>query len=153
MLLVGAFYGRAGGLILVGLLATVATVIATVVEDASAGELRDTPRSAAAVDEQYQLGVGEIRVDLREVSDLSELDGRTVDVDLQVGRIEVIVPEDGLTVVADADIDVAGHARVFDEEQDGSVRDELSAGPRAPVLTIDADIDFGEIVIHEEAAR
>lgn len=150
MLLVGAFYGRAGGLILVGLVAAAATAAATVVDDVSAGRVNATPASAAALDPGYDLGMGEIRVDLGEIEDLEALDGRTLDLDLRFGRIHVIVPEDGLDVVVDADIEGAGEARVFDDRSDGSLEAAHDGGPDVPELTINADLLFGEIDVHTE---
>lgn len=154
MLLVGAFYGRAGGLILVGLLAAVATVGATVTDDWSAGELHRTPQTANDVRDE-DLGIGEIRIDLTEVEDLENLDGETLRLDLRVGRIEVIVPDEGLTVDADAEAEGVGEIKLFGGKSDQSDRATHDGGSdEAPVLTIDADAFMAEIVIHtEEEAR
>lgn len=153
MLLVGAFYGRAGGLILVGLLAAVSTVGATVTDDWSAGEVERTPQSAAELRDE-DLGIGEIKVDLTEVKDLDELDGDTLRLDLRVGRIEVIVPDEGLTVIADAEAEGVGEVKLFGDKSDQSDRATHDGGDEAPTLTIEADAFMAEIVIHtEEQAR
>jgi phage shock protein PspC (stress-responsive transcriptional regulator) len=97
MLLVGAFYGRAGGLVLLGFLALFGLVAATVTDRWDGRVVVETPTSAAEVDEEYWNGAGETRLDLSEVADVEELDGRRIEVDGGVGRIEVTVP-DGMDV-------------------------------------------------------
>ena len=59
MLLVGAFYGRAGGLILVGLLATLALGVTTAAADYEADDLRRTPVRTADVRPAYRFSTGE----------------------------------------------------------------------------------------------
>ena len=92
MLLVGAFYGRAGGLILLGLLATVATTGATVASQVDGGQMDERPTSAAAVQDEYSLDTGEVVVDLSDVRDVEALDGRSIEVHTGIGRVEVILP-------------------------------------------------------------
>lgn len=150
MLLVGAFYGRAGGLILIGLLAAVATASTAAVDDLSAGRETPTPRTAAALEDSYDLGVGEIVLDLTKMdpTELKALDGRKVSIDLNVGHIRVIVPDDGLRVDADASIQ-AGEVRLFGDKTDSS--DEKPYGDVAdPHLTIDADMVLGQIEVMTE---
>ncbi len=153
MLLVGAFYGRAGGLILIGLLAVVATVATTVAPDLSAGERERTPRTAAAVQDE-ELGIGEMRIDLTRVADLENLNGETLELEMRVGRIEVVVPDTGLTVEATGEAHGIGEIRLFGDKTEQRHTTIHDGGEDAPVLTIDADLWVGEIVIHteEEAA-
>ena len=152
MLLVGAFYGRAGGLILVGLLAAVGLLGATVVEEVDGGDIRRTPTTAADVPADLNTDAGEIVLDLTRVQDLAALDGRTIELDSDVGRIEVIVPA-GLSVRVDANVDGPGHLELFGDERGGiGIDDQINhfAGVGAPEISIDADISVGEIKIHEE---
>lgn len=149
MLLVGAVHGRAGGLILIGLLAAGATAVTTVTDDFSAGQVLRTPHVAADV-ENLDLGAGEMIVDLTEVTDLAELDGRTLRLDTRVGRIEVIVPDEDLTVQVDAEAQGVGEIRLFGDRTDNSDRATHDGGEGAPALRIDAEIFFGEIVVHTE---
>jgi phage shock protein PspC (stress-responsive transcriptional regulator) len=154
LLLLGAFWGRAGGLILLGLLSAAVTAGATVAAEADAGHLEATPRSADAVDDRYHLTFGEIDLDLTRVADLEALDGRTVEVGLGVaGRIEVRVPAD-LDVVVLSDID-EGAVRVLGERLgDGSQTTTVDGGPDAAELTLDVSTVFGEIeIIREDANR
>lgn len=154
LLLVGAFWGRAGGLILLGLLSAVATAGATAAAEVDAGHLEARPTTAAGVLDRYDLGVGEIDLDLTRVTDPEALDGRTVDLELDLaGRIEVVVPE-GLDVVVRTSVD-AGEARVFgDRLGDGERSTTGDGGAGAPTLTIDARTTFGEIeVIRKDTTR
>jgi phage shock protein PspC (stress-responsive transcriptional regulator) len=146
MLLLGAFYGRGGGLIALGLAALLATTIATAVGEIDGGGIEETPRTAAQVDARYELGAGEIVLDLRGVEDVEALDGRTIDLESTFGRIEVIVPV-GVDVDAEAVIDGFGHAALFGDDRDGSDRYFHEGGDDAPLLHIDAEVGLGEIVV------
>ncbi|MBS4753527.1 PspC domain-containing protein [Nocardioides sp. zg-ZUI104] len=154
MLVVGAFYGRAGGLILVGLLAAAATAVVTVSGGTTltGGDIDRTPSRAADV-RDLDLGVGELRVDLSEVRDLEALDGSTLRLDVRVGKVEVVVPDRGLTVRASGDVGL-GEVKLFgekDQDRDEAVHD---GGEDAPVLNLDTEVFVGEIIVHteEEAA-
>lgn len=149
MLLVGAFYGRAGGLILVGLMAGVATVGATAAQEVDADRIDAAPRSAAQVESSYEIFAGEIVLDLSDVTDLEDLDGRTVRVESVFGRIEVIVP-DGLDVDVRSTIDGGGHSALFGGDNDGSDSRFHDGGDDAPVLVLDTQVVFGEIVVDTE---
>lgn len=157
MLLVGAFYGRPGGLIFVGLVAALATLAATAVDNISpgkVGEIDERPTTAAAVQDRYELAVGEIVLDLTDLSDaeLDALHGRTIEADLRIGHIRVIVPEDGLDVTAVSNIEGAGESVLFDHRRDGSM-DRSSGNDDDPDLTLELEMFLGQIeVLTEEAA-
>lgn len=149
MLVVGAFFGRAGGLIFFGLIAAVVTAATSITSSYDAGEIRSTPDSAAEVADSYHLDLGEIELDLTEVEDLEELDGETIDIDLNVGRISVVVPDEGLTVNVDANLEGVGEAKVFGDKSGNSLTAQHvgGTGTDVPVLTIDATNYVGEIDI------
>lgn len=157
MLVVGAFFGRAGGLILIGLLAAVATAVTSVVDDDHIGEVRETPRSAAALDARYDLGIGDLVIDLSEIPDdqLADLDGRKLEVDNRVGHIRVVVPDEGLDVDVDAQI-IAGEVILFDKDKsDSSEKASHDGGDDdTPTLSIEADMFLGqiEVLTQEQAA-
>jgi phage shock protein PspC (stress-responsive transcriptional regulator) len=153
MLVVSAWFGRGGGLIPVGLVALVAMLLSSIVGDWHGGRILDRPTTAAAVDGTYRMGVGELRLDLTQVSDPAALDGRTVHVDGRVGHLVVIVPATGLDVRADATIDGAGETVLFGTQHDGSNGAFHDGGSGVPTLAIDADLLFGQIEIKTEAAR
>jgi phage shock protein PspC (stress-responsive transcriptional regulator) len=149
MLVVGAFFGRAGGLIVAGLIATIALVGSTASEHWDGERIRETPTAASAVDSHYSVGVGELVLDLSEVEDVDGLDGRTIRVEGGVGRIEVIVPDD-LGADVEADVDGPGHIELFGVERGGidtAMDRNERLGADDPVVTIDAEIGVGEIEV------
>ncbi|WP_028660722.1 PspC domain-containing protein [Nocardioides insulae] len=151
MLVLGAFWGRAGGLILVGLISVFALAASLVTQefDGRGEHLEIAPATAAAVAPEYDFGAGELELDLRQVSDPEALDGRSIEIDGGVGRVEVIVP-DGVSVDATAQVDGPGAAYVFGSERGGidtTSQRTHDAGASAPTLTIDADLGVGEIAI------
>ena len=164
MLLVGAFYGRAGGLILVGLVAAAATLASTVADEYDGGRIDAMPTTAADVRDSYRLDAGEIVVDLSQVRDVAALDGREIDVDADFGRIEVVVPAE-VEVRAQATVHGAGHTQLFGVDRDGFEASNTESrgvavtsdgggtggtGTDPPQITIDAGLDFGEIVVRTE---
>ena len=153
MLVVGAFWGRAGGLILVALLATLATAGATAGDRWEDGEYV-TPANAAAVDDDYRMEVGELVVDLSKVEDLDALDGRNLDVTGGLGRIEVVVPDEGLDVEATGTVGGPGHVVLFGSDA-GGIDSRRSGthdgGDDVPTLTVDTTIGVGEIVVRTES--
>jgi phage shock protein PspC (stress-responsive transcriptional regulator) len=156
MLLVGAFYGRAGGLILVGLLASVALFVATTVQEVDGGDISRTPTTAADVPSSLETGGGEVLLDLRQVQDLAALNGLDLDLQSDFGRVEVILPA-GVSAAVDAEVHGAGHIELFGSDRGGfGIDDQVShfGGLGAPAITIEADVTFGEIQVHtmEEAA-
>ena len=151
MLLVGAFFGRAGGLILVGLLATVVLAASTAAGEFETTTVHENPTSAIAVADGYHISSGELIVDLTNVADLQGLDGRTIRITADVGRIEVVVP-DGLDTVVTADVDGPGNIRLFGEENGGidiAMDRSHDGGTDVPRVTIDADLSVGQIEVHQ----
>ena len=149
MLVVGAFFGRAGGLILLGLLIAPGLAVATVAENYEDDTVVETPLTAAAVQPRYELGAGELTLDLTQVSDIEALDGELISVDGGIGRIEILVPGN-VDVEASASVGGPGDVSVFGDHADGidrsmvrfqDVRDEVAN------LRIDAELGVGEIVI------
>jgi len=150
MLLLGAFWGRAGGLILLGLIAGVGTAGATLAGEWGGGHETHRPTSTTEVKDEYWLDTGELTVDLSRLTEVDALDGRTIEVGVGAGRIEVVVPE-GMDVDIDARIDGPGSVQLLDEGERGGINVEADAsqdaGPNAPDLTLDIQAGFGEIVV------
>jgi len=149
VLLTGAFYGRAGGLILLGLLMAPVLAVSTIADDYEGDVRTERPMTAAAVGNSYRMGAGELVLDLSRVSDPEELDGRMIDVSAGLGRVEVIVPDD-TDVDVSVRVDGPGDVSVFGRRDDGfdtttftrqDVRDEVAA------FSLDVNIGLGEIVI------
>lgn len=152
MLVLGAFWGRAGGLVVVGLVAALGTATTVLTESVDGGRSTYAPASAEGVASTYQSGTGELVLDLTDVADPEDLDGRTVLVENGVGRIEVLVPA-GLDVETEATVGI-GNARVFGTDQ-GGVGIETSylydaPGTDNPTLTIDAHLGIGQVEVHTE---
>lgn len=146
-LLLGAFWGRAGGIILVGLLAAAATVGATIGDQWDPHREVVRPVSSAAVQGSYHLDAGNLVVDLSQVTDPEALDGRTVHVSGGVGHLDITVPT-GVNVVTHASISGPGGINAFGQDSGGvdtTVDTVHRAGPGAPTLTIDADLHIGAI--------
>ena len=154
MLLVGAFWGRAGGLIVVGLLASVVLAGATAASEFDGNDIYRSPVSAADVDSSLKTDAGEIILDLRNVQDLAALDGRELDLEAELGRVEVILPP-GLSATVTGDVEAAGQIDLFTSHRDGwDVRDTVrhDGGPGAPEIEIDIQVAFGEIEVYEGVA-
>ncbi len=146
MLLVGTFYGRAGGLIAVGLVAALATAGATAADEIDAGKITDSPTRAVDLDDQYDLFAGKIELDLSDIEDIENLHGRTVDLDLVFGQIVVTIP-DGVDVNVDASVD-AGETRLFGDNEDNSNSARYNARLEdAPTLDLNIELTFGEITV------
>ncbi len=155
MLLVGAFYGRAGGLILIGLVAALALSLATITQRVDGADITRRPLTAADVPSDLDTSAGEIVLDLTQVQDLPALAGRDIELDSDIGRIEVIVPA-GLSVHVDANVHGPGHLELFGDDRGGiGIDDEVThvAGTDTPEISIDADVSIGEIKIYEEGSR
>lgn len=154
-LLVGAFWGRAGGVILLGLVSAAATAATTAATEVDAGHVDVRPLTAAAVRSDYQLDAGEIELDLTDVADLEALDGRTIDLDVDLGRIAVILPR-GLTVTVDSEVSL-GHRTILGDESDGDSGSTTLPGvavdsAAAPEITLDVSVGVGEITVTREGA-
>lgn len=106
----GAFRDRTGGLVILGSVLALALVItASGPNDTSwdSGQRKWAPTAAAEVEGSYSHGAGEFDLDLTEVRDPQELAGRTIEVSLTMGEIDIEVPRD-LPVRIDAEVGLVG---------------------------------------------
>lgn len=147
MLVIGAWYGRAGGLIAVGLIASVVLAASTGAENFD-GEQTVRPTSADQVLDVYDLGVGEIELDLSELSDPEALAGRTIRIEGGLGHIVLVVPQD-----VDARVNVAvdgpGNIKIQGTDLGGveTKQSWLHDTPGTGLVTIDAQLGVGEIEV------
>lgn len=148
MLVIGAFFGRAGGIIALGLVAALGLAGATMVDRIDAKTVTSTPDTASEVESSYTLDVGEQRIDLTQVADLENLDGRTIRVTGDVGRIEITVP-DGLAAQVDAAVDGPGNIKLLDKEDGGVDLDDHTfvGNVGEPTITLDVQLDVGQIEV------
>ena len=148
-LVLGSVFGRAGGLVLVGLLMVPVLLAATASEHIDTDPQREAPTSAASLDPRYRLGVGELVLDLTELQDPEELDWRLLDIQVEVGSVTVIVPDD-LSVEATGTINGPGEVRLFGERRGGidtTVMESHDGGAGSPVLRLDIEMSLGEVEV------
>ncbi|MGB2850830.1 MAG: PspC domain-containing protein [Solirubrobacterales bacterium] len=116
------------------------------------GERINQPVTVAEIPaDGYELGIGRLVVDLREL----DWRGQVIDleVDLGIGEAVIAVPE-RVCVVAEAHVG-AGEMRVVGKRSDGVDVDlpPMSASPSRPQLRLGADVDLGELrVVNDDAA-
>jgi phage shock protein PspC (stress-responsive transcriptional regulator) len=114
--------------------------------DGGVGERDYRPASAIELRDSYKLGMGELKVDLRQ-TDLPSGDV-PLRIDLGVGEARVIVPED-VCVATDAHVGM-GEARAFDRDNEGidvDLEDLPDAPPDATRLLVKADVGVGSLRI------
>lgn len=152
LLLLGSFWGRAGGLILLGLLLVPVTAVATVADEFDGERVRYAPATVEEIPEfGYRLGAGELVVDLTRI-DPADLDGHIIEASIDVGELLVIVP-DAADVTARADIDGPGGYDVFGSSGGGietTTERTQDGGPDAPSFTVSAQADLGHIEIRSK---
>ena len=154
-LIVGAWFGSPGGLMVLGLLLipfVVLSPLADLVDRRSSFGLgfsisersMHRPGSVEGILDQYDLGVGSLLIDLRDV----DFDGRTVatEVDLGIGEVTVYIP-DGLSATVDGAVGI-GELRVGAQSHAGLGVDavyhlEGSEGS----LVLDADVGIGQVAV------
>ncbi|HET7735210.1 MAG TPA: PspC domain-containing protein [Nocardioidaceae bacterium] len=152
MLVVGAFYGRPGGLFFLGLLAAVALAGAAIGGPRYDGErdVREAPLTASAVRDSYFVPAGRIELDLSNIREVESLDGREIEVTANAGELLVILPPHvGARVEADIDfagaIDLPGDG---DDEGFGAHADETIVVPdQISTIDLELDLDFGHIEV------
>ena len=155
-LVLGSLWGRAGGLVALGLVGTLALVgsVAAQEWDVTARHISIAPYSAAGLDARYEFDLGDAKIDLTRIPP-AELDGRTLTVDGDVGSIRIVVP-DGVEVRARGSVDGPGEVQVFDQSRGGfdssltRTRSAATASTAAPVLTVDATLDVGRVQILDD---
>jgi hypothetical protein len=153
MLVVGAWFGRPGGLIALGVLSTIVLLGTSIAEPRFSGDRRvdATPTSAVQVEDRYFVPAGAVYLDLTDVDDLESLDGRTINLEANAGEIVVTVP-DGVDVNVEADIAVAGEIDVLDETRSGtgiSLDRSIDGGTDVPVIDLDLDLVVGHIEVRQ----
>jgi phage shock protein PspC (stress-responsive transcriptional regulator) len=114
--------------------------------DGGVGERDYRPASALDLRDKYELGIGELIVDLRQ-TDLPPGDV-PLEIDLGVGEARVIVPED-VCVATDGQVGV-GEIRTFGQHNEGvdvDYDDLPDAAPSTTRLLVKAEVGVGSIRI------
>lgn len=94
-LVVGAWWGRARWLILIGLLlaaVAIASSFITVPLDAGWGDRKIQPTSADQLQDEYELAAGRLTLDLSDLP--SSMADREISATIGMGRLRVILPDD-----------------------------------------------------------
>ena len=110
------------------------------------GDRAYRPVGTEAIQSRYELGVGQLRIDLRDAT-LSKAVPTRIHAELGVGRLLVIVPDDvRLTVNADAR---AGNVELDTQYSSGTdLERSLTVGPvKGPRVVLDADVGLGSIEV------
>jgi phage shock protein PspC (stress-responsive transcriptional regulator) len=151
MLVVGAFAGRAGGLILLGLISTFALIATSVAGTFGAlnsdkGErLSVAPVSATAVRSDYRIDSGRMAVDLSRVTDPEQLDGRVIRLDAGAGELFVTLPR-GVRSRVVADIGGPGLIELPGRSAGGFGNHlQHTYGDGTATVTVDAHLSIGHI--------
>jgi phage shock protein PspC (stress-responsive transcriptional regulator) len=148
-ILVGAFVRPVRWLVLpaVTLAISAGAVSAAGIDlDGGVGERDYRPSSAADLRDTYQLGMGELVVDLRQ-TDLPSGDV-PLGIDLGIGEARLIVPDD-VCVATDAQVGI-GEVRTFERHSDGvdvDVEDLPDASADTTRLLVKADVGVGSLRI------
>jgi predicted membrane protein len=152
VLALSAWVGRARGLILLGLLLVAATAVSSTIDvplRGGIGEARYRPTFVGDVRDEYELAIGHMYLDLR---DVAPQPGETVDVNASVGigRLEVRVPSSA-RIEVDAHTG-AGSLLLFGRHYDGWHRDArrtVEGDSRTTgVLHLKLRVGAGEVDVH-----
>jgi phage shock protein PspC (stress-responsive transcriptional regulator)/predicted membrane protein len=154
-LVVGARWGRARGLIVLGGVMIVVLSASTAVPDVPTGigQRRYVPENVSELASEYRLGMGELQIDLTRL-ELEPGEEVAVEASTAVGSLQVIVP-DSATVEGRAEVQL-GAVDVLDRTSDGTpatltIADEGDEDG----ATIDLDLSavLGEIEVHRSDER
>lgn len=145
--LVGSLVGNGRPLIPFGLVTALVLVVVAGLPSLTVGERTFAPVAASQVRDSYSLGVGRTELDLRDVTDVDALDGRTITIDQGVGEIDVALPV-GLDVDLESSVR-AGEIRALGRTRSGTRvsydhDDPVDDGPR---ITLVLDQTVGEIEV------
>jgi phage shock protein PspC (stress-responsive transcriptional regulator) len=118
-LIVGAWWGRARWLVFPAIALTLVAAVLSMLDvplGGGIGESVHRPRTVAAVEREYELGIGSLKLDLRRV----DFSGRTkaVDASVGIGELKVWVP-DGVRVVLDEHVAIGSIENFAEHNTDG----------------------------------
>jgi phage shock protein PspC (stress-responsive transcriptional regulator) len=150
-ILAGAFLKPIRWLVLPALSLALAagTVAAAGIDlDGGVGDREYQPASSAELEDRYELGIGELVVDLRD-TDLPAGDV-PLELDIGIGAARVIVPDD-VCVAASADVGI-GNVHLLGRDN-GGIDVDFDDMSRAPSdvtrLVLDAEVGVGEVRVDD----
>ena len=116
--------------------------------DGGIGHREYRPGSSVDLRDHYELGIGELVVDLRG-TDLPKGDV-PLEIDLGIGEARLIVPDD-VCVATNADVGL-GNIAVFGRDHGGvdiAYEDAPDAKPTRTRVLLNADVGMGEVRVHD----
>lgn len=150
-LLVGARWGRARGLIALGVVALLVLTAASTITRlpaGGAGQRIYAPTRVEEVRDSYELGLGEMQIDLSQL-DLAGGQDLDIDASMAVGSLQVVVPADvGVEAAATAQL---GAVDVLGRTSEGTTAGTTFSEPGdegSPTITLDLSTVMGEIEVH-----
>jgi len=146
-IMAGAQNQNVSGLIGVGVVLTILTVMISTVGSAGpwagTGRTVERPQVLADVVDNYDHGAGDYTLDLSKVTFTTD---RVINIDLGVGASRIIVPENA-TVIVHAETGI-GELTVFGERAEGvGLSMDRTIGDGEPTIEINADLGIGELEI------
>ena len=150
-LLIGAWVGRARWLIIIGILVTPMlwlSMLLPVSWDFSVGEFHHTPVSVEEVAESYEQGIGQMTIDLTELTPTELAQVGTIEASLGFGEMVVRVPDD-VGVVLVADVSFGEISGPFDTVSGVGIDVTREFGTGQTVLVLDLEVGAGVIHISE----
>ena len=146
-LVVGAWWGRARWLILIGLLlvpVALALSFVTVPLNGGWGEHRESPTSVAELEDQYHVAGGRLTLDLSGLPQSTA--ERHVAASIGIGRLTVILPE-GARADVTAEVG-AGASDLLGAQQEGTgLSDRELQGGTGGALVLDLEAGIGEVIV------
>ncbi|MEN8041542.1 MAG: PspC domain-containing protein [Actinomycetota bacterium] len=161
-LIVGAWIGRARWLIVIGLLLAPWLLFAAAIpwiSDWSVGDPSYNPQTAADVGGSYELGIGQLTIDLTDLSadELAEIG--VIDASVGIGELVVRVP-DSVSINVDAEVGIGAVASRYTTNEGRFVFDDsfvsasgigidrsFSVGIAAPYLDLNLEAGIGEVEV------
>lgn len=145
-LVAGGWFGRARGLIVLGVFLIPPLIVSPIAEYGfgdGIGDRRVSLDSVSELNEPFGLSIGQLVLDLRDLS----LGGgeATLDASVGIGSLQIIVP-DGLGVTGEATVGI-GEVEAFETNRGGFARTAEFSLPGEGLLRIDARTNLGEVVI------
>jgi predicted membrane protein len=148
VLLLSTWVGRARGLIFVVLLLALATAVSSAVNvpiTGGIGEERYRPLTISQIPERYELGIGHLMIDLRDVPYANRT--VTVNAQLGIGQMSIAVPST-VRVVVNGEVG-AGSIQSWGYADDGWREESSRAAPGdgSGELVINARLGVGQILV------
>jgi phage shock protein PspC (stress-responsive transcriptional regulator) len=152
-LVVGAFIGRARGLVVWGVLLTIAVTIASFAHLPVKGGVGDrswTPRTLEQVHANYRLAIGDARLDLSRV-DFTGVARQRVQVRQGVGDLTITVPSNVVVRITGhvhgGDLIVPGERTIHGSDLRRTTTLPIGSAAGSAVLVVDAELGVGTLEV------